>query len=69
MGAIITSGGSVDRAPDKSEPEGSAEVWHQAEQRRADDIGVWLGHLFERRRRLKAANANSAYPNANPALP
>jgi hypothetical protein len=59
MGAIIASG--VDRAPDKSEPEGSAEVWHQAEQRRADDIGAWLGHLFERRRRLKAANANSAY--------
>jgi hypothetical protein len=68
MWAIIASGGGVSRAQNKRDPEGSAEVWQQAEQRRADDIGAWLGQVFERRRRLKAASASTAYPNANPAL-
>jgi hypothetical protein len=33
-----------------------AEVWRTAQQRRAEDIGAWLGQLFERRRRLKVAD-------------
>ena len=67
MWAIIASSG-IDRAQNTSAPEGSAEVWRQAEQRRADDIGTWLGQVLQRRRRLKAANASKTYPNGNPAL-
>jgi hypothetical protein len=45
-----------------------AEVWRTAQQRRAEDIGGWLGQLFERRRRLKVADAEATYPKGGAAL-
>jgi hypothetical protein len=45
-----------------------AEVWRAAQQRRTEDIGAWLGQLFERRRRLKVADDVAIYPKGRPAL-
>jgi hypothetical protein len=45
-----------------------AEVWRAAQQRRAEDIGGWLGQLFDRRRRLKVADDGAIYPKDRPAL-
>jgi hypothetical protein len=45
-----------------------AEVWRTAQQRRTEDIGGWLGQLFERRRRLKVADDGAKYPKGRPAL-
>jgi hypothetical protein len=36
--------------------------------RRADDVLGWLGEIFERRRKRKAASAAISYPDGNPAL-
>jgi hypothetical protein len=52
----------------KTRSEDFAEVWRNAEQRRAEDIGGWLNSFFEQRRHLKAAKTESAFPQANPIL-
>jgi hypothetical protein len=44
-----------------------AKVWRTAQQRRAEDIGAWLGQLFGRRR-LKVADDGANYPKGRPAL-
>jgi hypothetical protein len=49
------------REPIKTDPDGLAEVWRAAEQRRAEDISGWFSQLFERRR------SNS--PTMRPPLP
>ena len=58
----------MEREPIKADPDGLADVWRTAEQRRAEDIGAWLGHIFEQRCRLKVARAEGAYPEGHPAL-
>jgi len=40
----------------------------KAEQRRAEDMGGWLGQLFEQRPRPKASDGKGTYPSGNPAL-
>ncbi len=40
-----------------------AGIWRNAEQRRAEDIGVWLRRLIERRQ--KAAEAAVPYPQGD----
>jgi hypothetical protein len=59
--------GAMQREPIKTDPDGFAEIWRAAEQRRAEDIRGWLGQWFERRR-LKAANDAAISPKAHPAL-
>ncbi len=55
--------------PDSDDFSGDlAEVWRTAQQRRAEDIGAWLGQSFERRRRLKVADEGTLYPKGRPAL-
>jgi hypothetical protein len=62
----------MDREPIKADSDDFsgdfAEVWRTAQQRRTEDIGAWFGQLFERRRRLKAADAGATYPKGRPAL-
>jgi hypothetical protein len=57
----------VVREPTKTEPEGFAEIWRSAEQRRAEDMRGWLGQLFERRP-LQAPKVDGAYSKGQPAF-
>jgi hypothetical protein len=57
----------MEREPIKTEPEGLAEIWRSAEQRRAEDIGGWLGQLFDRRS-FKASKGDNAYSEGRPAF-
>jgi hypothetical protein len=52
----------------KTDSDGFAEVWRRAQQRRSEDIGGWLGQLFEQRPRPKASDAKETYPPGHPAL-
>jgi hypothetical protein len=55
--------------PIETDPDVLAEVWRTAERRRSADIGAWLGQLFElRRRRLKVAERDAAYPPVHSAF-
>jgi hypothetical protein len=58
----------MERERNKTDPDDLAEIWRSAQQRRAEDIGAWLGHFFERRRRLKASDTGVSYPEGNPVL-
>jgi hypothetical protein len=58
----------MNREPIKTDSDDLAEVWWTAQQRRTEDIGGWLGQLFERRRRLKVADDGAIYPKGRPAL-
>jgi hypothetical protein len=58
----------MERERNTTDPDGLAEVWRCAEERRADDVLGWLGESFERRRKRKAAGAATSYPDGNPAL-
>lgn len=51
----------------KTDPDGFAEVWRTAQQRRAEDIGGWLGQWLERRR-LKRVDDGDTSPKAHRAL-
>jgi hypothetical protein len=57
----------MEREPIKTDIDGLADIWRSAEQRRAEDIGAWLGELFGPQR-LKTSGAASAYPEGHPAL-
>jgi len=61
----------MDRGPIKTDSDDFsddlAKVWRTAQQRRAEDIGAWLGQLFGRRR-LKVADDGANYPKGRPAL-
>jgi len=57
----------MEREPTKTDPEGLAEIWRSAEQRRVEDISGWLGQLFERRP-LKASKVDNAYSKGQPAF-
>ena len=57
----------MEREPIETEPEGLAEIWRSAEQRRAEDVGGWLGRLFEGRR-LRASKVDNAYSKGQPAF-
>jgi hypothetical protein len=60
----------MDREPIKTDSDDFsddlAKVWRTAQQRRAEDIGAWLGQLFGRR--LKVADDGANYPKGRPAL-
>jgi hypothetical protein len=56
----------MEREQKKTDSDSLAEVWRNAEQRRAQDIGAWLGDVFKKRR-LKASDADAAYPEGHPA--
>jgi hypothetical protein len=58
----------MEREQNKPGPEDVADVWQGAQQRRAEDIGAWVGHFFEQRRRRKASEAEVSYPTGNPVL-
>jgi hypothetical protein len=58
----------MEREPIKTDIDGLAEVWRIAEQRRAEDIGPWLGRFFEKSRRLKAPDVDAPYPEGHPVL-
>ena len=58
----------MEREQKKTDPDDLAEIWRSAEQRRTEDIGAWLGHYFERRRRLKASDTEASFPEGNPVL-
>jgi hypothetical protein len=58
----------MEREQNQTDPDGLAEVWRSAEQRRAEDIRAWLGHVFEKWRRPKTSGAETRYPQGNPAL-
>jgi len=58
----------MEREQNQTDPDGLAEVWRNAGHRRAEDIGAWLGHVFEKQRRLKTSDAETQYPQGNPAL-
>ena len=51
-----------------TDPDGLAEVWRNAERRRAEDIDGWLRQWFEQRRRLKVSDAEYTHPKGRPAL-
>jgi hypothetical protein len=53
------------REPIKTDPDGLAEVWRAAEQRRAEDISGWIWQLFERRR-LKLADDTAKSAKGHP---
>jgi hypothetical protein len=53
---------AIEREPIKTDPDGLAEIWRTAEQRRAKDISGWLGQLFDQRRRPRVADGEAAYP-------
>jgi hypothetical protein len=53
---------------EQNDTETVAEIWRNAQQRRAEDIGIWFGQFIERRRRQKASDADAPYPQGNPAL-
>jgi hypothetical protein len=55
------------REQNNNDPDHLAEVWRNAQRRRAEDIGGWLSRLFDRRR-LKVSDADAAYPKGRPAL-
>ena len=55
----------MEREPIKADLEGLAEIWRNAEQRRAEDIGGWLGQLFEARP-LEASKVDNAYSEGQP---
>jgi hypothetical protein len=55
------------REPIKTDPDGFAEVWRAAEQRRAEDISGWVSQLFKRRR-LKLADDTASAPDGHSAL-
>jgi len=38
-----------------------AEVWRNAQHRRAEDIGSWLRCFFERRRQLESIDTEARY--------
>jgi hypothetical protein len=46
--------------PIKTDPDGVAEVWRAAQQRRADDITGWVFQWFKRRRLKLADDAATA---------
>ena len=57
------------REPIKTDPDGLAEIWRAAEQRRTEDIGGWICQLLERRRlRLADDGAKSARAHPGPAI-
>ena len=58
----------MDREAIKSDSDALADVWRNAERRRTEDIGAWLRQAFEKPRRPKAADVDSAYPQGHPAL-
>jgi hypothetical protein len=58
----------MEREPIKTDPDGLADVWRSAEQRRAEEIGAWLGRVFEKPRRTKVREVDAAYPEGHPAL-
>jgi hypothetical protein len=58
---------AMQREPIKTDPDGFAEVWRTAEQRRAEDISGWLGQWFERRR-LRVVDDGAIGPKGHPAL-
>jgi len=55
----------MERERNKADPDGLAEVWRSAEQRRAEDIGEWFSRFFQPRR-LKTSDAQAQYPRGNP---
>jgi hypothetical protein len=59
---------AMEREPIKTDPDGFAEVWRRAEQRRAEDMRGWLGQLFEQGPRPETSDAVEAYPPGHPAL-
>jgi len=56
----------MDREQNKTDPAGLADIWRNAEQRRAEDVGAWLSTFFEERRRLKASDTENPYPKGDP---
>ena len=58
----------MEREPIKTDLDDLAEVWRSAEQRRAEEIGAWLGRVFQRPRRAKVRDLDATYPEGHPAL-
>ena len=50
------------REPNIADPDGLAEVWRSAEQRRTEDIRKWLGQAFEKWRQLKTSDSEARIP-------
>jgi hypothetical protein len=57
--------GAMAREPIKTDPDGLAEVWRAAAQRRAEDISGRVGQWFERRQ-LKRADDAAKSPKGHP---
>ena len=58
----------MEREQNNIDPDGLAEIWRSAERRRVEDMGAWLSHWFEQRRRLKVSDAQATdpTPKSNP---
>jgi hypothetical protein len=57
----------MERAKNSTDPDGLAEVWRSAEQRRAEDFGAWLSQVVAQLRRLKVSDAQATDPTRKPA--
>ena len=58
----------MDGERNKADLDSLTEIWRSAEQRRAEDIGAWLSYFFEQRRRQRASDTETPYPQGNPVL-
>ena len=56
----------MDREENKTDLAGIADIWRNAEQRRAEDVGAWLGAFLKERRRVKASDGENPYPQGDP---
>jgi len=59
---------TMEQKENKIDSDGLAEVWWNAEHRRTEEIGAWLGHILEKQRLQKLSDAEARYPQGNPIL-
>jgi len=58
----------MDLQQDNADPRSLSAIWRSAERQRAEDIGSWLSNFFEQRRRLRACDTGTSFPQGNPVL-